>query len=331
MVQFNIHSEIDIPASKQLLDQIRFAIACRQYPPGHRLPSTRQLAMVTGLHRNTISKVYRQLEDIGLVESFAGSGIYVKDQGYVGSTSDNSHLLQQHPKASKIIKSSVDDLLAQGFSLTQTRELLLEEIDWRLRCNQKLLISVPNRDLDAGNIMLNELEQSLSLPINLVPLEELTEILEESNFFGTVVTSRYFIGEVLDVVQSKPVRVIAIDIYDYHKELEIVKNLPKKSCLGLISLSSGTLEVAEIIVNSLRGEDLWIMTAQANNTYKVNALIRTAHTIICDTASFPLVKNAVAAIKEDLIRIPKLIRAQKYIGNKSINLLKKELGLGHDS
>ena len=35
--------------------------------------------MQTGLHRNTISKVYRQLETDGVVEAMAGSGIYVRD------------------------------------------------------------------------------------------------------------------------------------------------------------------------------------------------------------------------------------------------------------
>ena len=79
-VRFHIQQESDIPASTQLYNQICFAIAARHYPPGHRLPSTRQLAMQTGLHRNTISKVYRQLENDGVVEAMAGSGIYVRDQ-----------------------------------------------------------------------------------------------------------------------------------------------------------------------------------------------------------------------------------------------------------
>jgi len=78
-VRFHIQQESDIPASTQLYNQICFAIAARHYPPGHRLPSTRQLAMQTGLHRNTISKVYRQLELDGVVEAIAGSGIYVRD------------------------------------------------------------------------------------------------------------------------------------------------------------------------------------------------------------------------------------------------------------
>jgi GntR family transcriptional regulator len=81
MFYFSVQNEGNIPPSRQLIDQIQFAIASRQYPPGHRLPSTRQLALITGLHRNTISKVYRQLEEKGLVESLAGSGIYVKAQG----------------------------------------------------------------------------------------------------------------------------------------------------------------------------------------------------------------------------------------------------------
>jgi len=78
-VRFHVQQESDIPASTQLYNQICFAIAARHYPPGHRLPSTRQLAMQTGLHRNTISKVYRQLEIDGVVEAIAGSGIYVRD------------------------------------------------------------------------------------------------------------------------------------------------------------------------------------------------------------------------------------------------------------
>ena len=78
-MRFHIQQESDISASTQLYNQICFAIAARHYPPGHRLPSTRQLAMQTGLHRNTISKVYRQLELDGIVEAIAGSGIYVRD------------------------------------------------------------------------------------------------------------------------------------------------------------------------------------------------------------------------------------------------------------
>ncbi|MEC4894522.1 MAG: GntR family transcriptional regulator [Oscillatoria sp. PMC 1051.18] len=327
MVQFNIQPDSEIPASKQLFDQIQFAIASRQYPPGHRLPSTRQLAMITGLHRNTISKVYRLLEDTGLVESQAGSGIYVKAQGHEGGTQVSSQLQNAYPEAQRLVQKSLDDLLARGCTLTQARELFLSEIDWRLRCSARVLVTVPTRDLGAGELMVQELEKSLGIPVQLVPMEELSKILDQTHS-GTVVTSRYFIGEAEALAAPKSVRVIPVDIYDYGKELAIVKDLPKNSILGIVSLSDGILKVAEILVHSLRGDDLLVMTAQVSDMYKLNALVRSAQTIICDQASHAIVKQGIQTAKEDLIRPPEVICSENYIGSKSINLLKRELGLG---
>jgi GntR family transcriptional regulator len=327
MVQFNIQTDSEIPASKQLFDQIQFAIASRQYPPGHRLPSTRQLAMITGLHRNTISKVYRQLEDTGLVESLAGSGIYVKALGHEGGTHQGSPILNQYPEANKLVQQSLDELLNQGFTLTQARELFLSEIDWRLRCSAQVLVTVPIRDIGAGELMVSELEKSLKIPVQLVPLEQLDTVLSKTQS-GTVVTSRYFITEAEAIAAPRSVRVIPIDIYDYNQELNLIKNLPKDSCLGVVSLSIGIIGVAEILIHSLRGDDLLLMTAQIDDHHKLNALIRTAHTIICDQASYPLVKQAIIEASDDLIRYPELMSSDNYIGDKSISLLKRELGLG---
>ncbi|MBR8828593.1 MAG: GntR family transcriptional regulator [Gomphosphaeria aponina SAG 52.96 = DSM 107014] len=327
MVQFHIQTDSDIPASKQLFDQIHFAIASRQYPPSHRLPSTRQLAALTGLHRNTISKVYRQLEKIGLVESQAGSGIYVKAQRSEGLTKSSSPLLAQYPAAKNIITKSLDEILAQGCNLQQARELFLSEIDWRLSCSTKLLITVPERDIGAGQLIANELEQSLKISIELVSLEELPQILEESNS-GTVVTSKYYIKEVLEIATPQAVRVIPIDIYDYRAEMEMIKSLPHGFCLGIVSISSGILNVAETIVHSLRGDDLRIITAKTNDKNKLKILVRSAQTIISDPASYSLVKEAILAERDNLIRSPQVIRSDNYIGSNSINLLQRELGLG---
>lgn len=327
MVQFHIQPDSEIPASTQLFNQIRFAIASRQFPPGHRLPSTRALAMQTGLHRNTISKVYRHLEEIGLVESQAGSGIYVRAQGNEGGSRLKSAIAEQYPQANQIVQESLDKLLAEGCTLSQAREFFLGEIDWRLRCSARVLVTAPTQDIGVGELMVQELEQALKIPVQLVPLEKLAAFLEQTHS-GTVVTSRYFIGEAEAIAAPMSVRVIPVDIYDYSSEIHIVRSLPKDSCVGLVSLSSGILRAAEVIIHSLRGDDLLVMTAQKGDTYKLNALVRSAKSIISDQASFAAVKNAVAEARDDLIRPPQLICCENYIGLKSINLLKRELGLG---
>ena len=323
MLNFQIQSDSDIPASKQLFAQIQFAIASGQYPPGHRLPSTRQLAMITGLHRNTISKVYQQLEETGLVESVAGSGIYVKIHEREHQNSSDSPVMA----ASNLIKDAVDGSIELGCNLSGIQELFLEEINWRLKCCERVLVTVPQRDISAGEIMQQELQESLKLSVELIEIENLAKILETINF-GTLVTNRYFIQEVLKIVPPNSFRVIPIDIYDYRKELEIISNLPAQACLGIVSLSEGTLGIASSIVNSQRGDDLLVLTATLHNQDRLQALIRTSHTIVSDPSSYEGVKKAIAAMREDLIRVPEVIRSDNYIGEKSITLLKRELGKG---
>jgi GntR family transcriptional regulator len=326
MVRFYIQPDSDIPASNQLFNQIRFAIASRQFPPGHRLPSTRQLAMETGLHRNTISKVYRQLEDSGLVEAQAGSGIYVRALGHEGGSRLNSPILEHSPEANKIIQRSLDELLSHGCTLNQAREMFLGEIDWRLRCSARVLVTAPTQDIGIGQLMAQELEEALKIPVQLVPIEQLPDLLEKVPS-GTVVTSRYFIGQAEAIAAPKSVRVIPVDIYNFAKEIELVRDLPKGTYLGIISLSSGLLRATEVIIHSLRGDEILVMTAQLTDTYKINSIVRTTRLIVCDQASYAIVKDLVHANREELIRQPQLVCCPNYIGAESISLLKRELGL----
>ena len=324
MLNFQIQSDNDIPASKQLFAQIQFAIASGQYPPGHRLPSTRQLAMITGLHRNTISKVYQQLEENGLVASIAGSGIYVK----IHERENINHSDSPIVNSVNAIKDNLDRILELGCSIEQIKELFLEEIDWRISCCDRVIVTVPKRDISAGEIMQQELCNSFSMEIELIELEKLPQILEKINF-GMLVTNRYFIQEVLAIVPPNSFRVIPVDIYDYSKELEMIKALPSQACLGIVSLSEGTLDIASSIVNSQRGDDLLVLTASIGDRDRLKAVIRASHTVIAGYTSYDAVKAEIIVMREDLIRIPEIIRTDSYISEKSINLLKRELGLGN--
>jgi len=284
--------------------------------------------MQTGLHRNTISKVYRQLEEDGLVESLAGSGIYVRAQGHEGGSKLQSPILKQHPLAYKVVQKALDELLAQGCSLNQAREIFLAEIDWRLRCSARVLVAVPSQDIGAGELIVQELEQTLQIPVQLVATEELSAVLDKTTS-ATVVTSRYFIGEVEAIAAPRAVRVIPLDIHDYAKELSTVKNLSKDSCIGIVSLSSGILRATEVILHGLRGDEILVMTSQPKDSYKLGAIVKRAQLIFCtDKTSYSAVQSAMQLAIEDIIRPPKLVSCENYIGSKSINLLKRELGLG---
>lgn len=62
---------------RQLENQIRQAITKGLLRSGTRVPSSRQLAAILGISRNTVSAAYEQLQIEGLLESVVGSGTRV--------------------------------------------------------------------------------------------------------------------------------------------------------------------------------------------------------------------------------------------------------------
>jgi DNA-binding transcriptional regulator YhcF (GntR family) len=68
----------EVSLREQLTTQVRLGILSRELKPGERLPSTRELARRFGIHANTASAAYRELEQDGWLEFRHGSGVYVR-------------------------------------------------------------------------------------------------------------------------------------------------------------------------------------------------------------------------------------------------------------
>ncbi len=326
-MRFHIQQEIDIPASTQLYNQICFAIAARYYPPGHRLPSTRQLAMQTGLHRNTISKVYRQLETDGVVEAIAGSGIYVRDnlqkEDFKKSFNSKSDI---NTTPDLEAKKAIDKLIKVGCTLQETRNLLTNEIDWRIKCGSRIIVSTPREDIGASMLIAEDLSPNINVPVEVVPMEELEKVLCNSNN-GTIVTSRYFLQPLEKLAKKYRVRAIAVDLSDFQKELKIIKELKLGSCVGIVSISPGLLRAAEIIIHSMRGSDIVLMTTISDNSSRLLALLKASNHIVCDGPSLSVLENTLLKNRSQLIRVPKIICAKNYLSIQTINHLKTEIGV----
>ena len=326
-MRFHIQQEIDIPASTQLYNQICFAIAARYYPPGHRLPSTRQLAMQTGLHRNTISKVYRQLETDGVVEAIAGSGIYVRDnlqkEDFKKSFNSKSNI---NTTPDLEAKKAIDKLIKVGCTLQETRNLLTNEIDWRIKCGSRIIVSTPREDIGASMLIAEDLSPNINVPVEVIPMEELDKVLCNSNN-GTIVTSRYFLQPLEKLAKKYRVRAIAVDLSDFQKELKIIKELKLGSCVGIVSISPGLLRAAEIIIHSMRGSDIVLMTTICDNSSRLLALLKASNHIVCDGPSLSVLENTLLKNRSQLIRVPQIICAKHYLSIQTINHLKTEIGV----
>ena len=67
----------DTPLHRQLCEALRSAIARGELDAGERVPSTRDLAHLLGISRNTVLVAYDELLAQGLIEARQGSGTRV--------------------------------------------------------------------------------------------------------------------------------------------------------------------------------------------------------------------------------------------------------------
>ena len=76
----NLDRTADIPLYRQLYDGLRQAILDQRLEAGLKLPSTRDLAAILDLSRNTVKNAYEQLIAEGYLEAEIGAGTFVTRQ-----------------------------------------------------------------------------------------------------------------------------------------------------------------------------------------------------------------------------------------------------------
>lgn len=78
---FDLHLSVDLgdptPPYEQLRRQLAGHIRSARLPGGARLPPVRQLAADLGLAAGTVARVYRELEDEGLITTGRAKGTHV--------------------------------------------------------------------------------------------------------------------------------------------------------------------------------------------------------------------------------------------------------------
>jgi len=64
-----------------LRDQLRALVHAGDLRPGDRIPASRELAIMLGVHRTTVANAYAELESEGLIQGHVGRGTFIKGNG----------------------------------------------------------------------------------------------------------------------------------------------------------------------------------------------------------------------------------------------------------
>ena len=94
-IEVKLDLKSGVPFYRQVIDQVKAAIATETLSPGDRLPTVRQLAVDLSINPNTVSRAYTELELTGLVETQMGSGTFVGNRPVEPDDVERRRMLDQ--------------------------------------------------------------------------------------------------------------------------------------------------------------------------------------------------------------------------------------------
>jgi GntR family transcriptional regulator len=94
-ITISVDLKSGVPIYRQIIDQVKSAIATGTLGPGDRLPTVRQLSVDLSVNPNTVSRAYNELELTGLVETHMGSGTFIGNKRVERDEVERRRMLEQ--------------------------------------------------------------------------------------------------------------------------------------------------------------------------------------------------------------------------------------------
>ena len=127
-MDFSIDAASRTPIYRQLVEQIRSAIARGRLQANGRLPSVRDLSRRLVINPNTVARVYTELERDGLLVTRPGLGVFVAPPG-----SDLTKKARRE-RLTALLDSFFTEAVLLGFSADEVRELVqnrMAQLQWQ--------------------------------------------------------------------------------------------------------------------------------------------------------------------------------------------------------
>jgi GntR family transcriptional regulator len=126
----NITTGTATPIYRQIVDQVRLAVATGGLAPGDAMPSVRSLADRLVINFNTVAKAYAELVRDGVLESLQGKGFFVAEKRQIYSKAERLRRLRH------AVDAFIQEAVFLDFSAEEIRKAVeekLEELNWQAK------------------------------------------------------------------------------------------------------------------------------------------------------------------------------------------------------
>ncbi len=301
-MEFALNRTGGVPLHDQLLAQLELQILGGTIAPGQRLPSVRALARRLGLHANTVSSAYRDLEKAGHVELRRGAGVYVR-AGVPAA-------LEEARGLDEMVRLALSAAFRKGHSGSEIRAAVER---WLLAAPPERVVLVDPRR-ETLELVAHEIRTSLGVPASGCTVEELER--DPSLASGALLLALpYHAAKAAKAAPAATLETVHIEASA--EEQKILRCLPVGATVLVVSASPILLQIAGAFVNGLRGDELLVETRLLSRRAEWRRLVPVADVVFADALAAPAVREAR----------PRRLREVRLLGEKDLARVRKALNL----
>jgi DNA-binding transcriptional regulator YhcF (GntR family) len=300
-VDFVLNRKGGVPLHDQLLAQLEMKILGGTIAPGQRLPSVRVLARRLGLHANTVSGAYRELERAGHVELRRGAGVFVRE-GPPVSLDDAQGL-------DEMIRLALNVAFRKGHAAPDIRAA----VERWLRAAPPDRVVVVDPRAETTELVAHEVRAALGVPASGCTLEELEQ--DAALLSGALALALpYHAAKVSRLAPGAPVKTIHVGASPADSKL--VSALPEGATVLVVSRSAIVLQFAQALVVGLRGDEVLVETRLASARAEWRRLAPVADLVFADVLAAPAVRAAG----------PRRLHELRLVGDEDLVRVRRTLG-----
>lgn len=299
-MDFVLNRRGGVPLHDQLLAQLEMKILGGAIAPGQRLPSVRALARRLGLHANTVSGAYRDLEKAGHVELRRGAGVYVRP-GSPACVEDARGL-------DEMIRLALSAAFRKGHSGTEIRAAVER---WLKAAPPERVVVVDPRE-ETVEIVAHEVRTTLEVPAGGCTLQALER--EPALASGALLLALpYHSAKVARLAPGAPLETVPVE--PSVADQKVVQSLPAGAVVLVVSHSPIVLQLAAALVGGLRGDELLVETRLASRRAEWRRVVPAADVVFADVLAAAEVRRCA----------PKRLRELRLLGEAALGRVRAAL------
>jgi DNA-binding transcriptional regulator YhcF (GntR family) len=288
-----------VPVRRQIAAGLACAILDGLMTVGEVLPSTRQLAGMLGVHRNTVAGAYRELRDRGLIAGVTGNAPRVTDAKLAAGPPGTIHLLRE--LANRALEAGV-----------RRTELMAQLDEWRTGSRPpELLLIEPRRGL--RRVLGAELKMRACRCLEVTEWRAIRR--RSSGKHGTVVVARSEIARRAATKLPEMSEIFPLALVGGSAALARATRVRLPGVVALLTRSPEIRTFARDLAAGHHATGLSLATPHPGDTMAVRRAARVARLILVDASCWGMSFETRAPVRELRIVSDRTVRAlRRYLG-----------------